>query len=171
MMKETTQSVVVKKLCSHFRKSRTKSALWEYNNILMSIYLLRYIDDPILRQHVWAALNRGEAYHQLRRAIAEANGKEFRGGTDIEIAIWNECGRLIANAVIFYNAHLLSRLMEIKERQGDTEVVQFIIKLSPVAYQHINFKGLFEFNKGGNLIDIDEILAVLDKALKKRTKN
>ena len=71
----------------------------------------------------------------------------------------------------FYNARLLLRLMEIKERQGDIEAVQFIIKLSPVTYQHINFKGLFEFNKGGNLIAIDEILAVLDKALKKRTKN
>lgn len=35
-----------------------------------SLYLLDYIDSPPLRQNVQHALNRGENYHQLRRAIA-----------------------------------------------------------------------------------------------------
>jgi TnpA family transposase len=141
MLKETSQSAIVKKLSAHDRKSKTKDALWEYNNILMSIYLLRYIDDPELRQYVRAALNRGEAYHQLRRIIAETNGRDFRGGSDLEIEIWNECGRLLANAIIFYNATLLSELMVLKEQQGDFEAAEFIRKLSPVAIQHIKRSG------------------------------
>ena len=43
MMKETTQHIIIKKLCSHKMRNKTREALWEYNNILMSIYLLKYI--------------------------------------------------------------------------------------------------------------------------------
>ncbi|OGT38230.1 MAG: hypothetical protein A3F11_04275 [Gammaproteobacteria bacterium RIFCSPHIGHO2_12_FULL_37_14] len=170
MLKETSQSAIVKKLSSHDRKSKTKDALWEYNNILMSIYLLRYIDDPELRQYVRAALNRGEAYHQLRRIIAETNGSEFRGGSDLEIEIWNECGRLLANAIIFYNATLLSGLMALKEQQCDFAAAEFIQKLSPVAIQHINLKGFYEFGKSQRMIDLKEMMGLLDKILRVHLK-
>jgi TnpA family transposase len=170
MLKETSQSAIVKKLSSHDRKSKTKDALWEYNNILMSIYLLRYIDDPELRQYVRAALNRGEAYHQLRRIIAETNGRDFRGASDLEIEIWNECGRLLANAIIFYNATLLSALMVLKEEQGDFAAAEFIQKLSPVAIQHINLKGFYEFGKNRKMFDLNEMMSLLDKILRTHLK-
>ncbi|WP_221897562.1 Tn3 family transposase [Bathymodiolus japonicus methanotrophic gill symbiont] len=38
-------------------------------------------------------LNRGEAFHQLRRVIAETNGKKFRGSHHAELTLWNECAR------------------------------------------------------------------------------
>ena len=57
-------------------------------------YLLNYIDDASLRDYVQRALNRGEAYHQLRRAISNVNGDQFRGSSDEEIQLWNEWGRL-----------------------------------------------------------------------------
>lgn len=41
--------------------------------IFKSLYLLDYIDSLPLRQNVQRALNRGESYHQLRRAISHAN--------------------------------------------------------------------------------------------------
>ncbi|MCP3701715.1 MAG: transposase, partial [Alteromonas sp.] len=37
--------------------------------------------------------------HFLRRAIASVNGDQFRGKNESEIAIWNECARLLANAI------------------------------------------------------------------------
>lgn len=57
--KETTQSTLVRKLSSHRRSSRVKTALWEYDSIHRSLYLLNYIDSPLLRQYVQKALNRG----------------------------------------------------------------------------------------------------------------
>jgi hypothetical protein len=46
--------------------------------------------------------NRIESYHQLRSAIAQLGGKkELTGRIDIEIEISNQCGRLIANALIY----------------------------------------------------------------------
>lgn len=110
LSKETSVSVITRKLCSNELKGKTKRALWELNNILRSIYLLRYIDDHDLRRYVRAALNRIEAYHLLRKNIGETNGSSFRGGSDVEVAIWNECARLVANVVMYYNASLLSKL-------------------------------------------------------------
>jgi hypothetical protein len=56
--------------------------------------------------------NRIESYHQLRSAIAQVGGKkELTGRTDIEIEISNQCARLIANAIIYYNSGILSRLV------------------------------------------------------------
>ena len=109
-LKTTTQSTLVRKLSSYARKNRTKKALWELDNIYMSLYVLNYIDDETLRRNVQRALNRGEAYHQLQRAITHPNGGRFRGTTEYDMAIESDCSRLIANAIIYYNIDLLSRL-------------------------------------------------------------
>ena len=168
---EIDQSIIVKKLCMQKRNSRVKDALFEYNNILRTRHILKYIGGDAYKGYIRLTLNRGEAYHQLRRKIAESHGGEFNGGSDAEINVWNECGRLIANAIIFYNAYLLSALMEQKEKEGDMEAVEFIRKLSPIACQHINFNGLFLFNSDEKGIDVDATLELLDNILKSSVKN
>jgi TnpA family transposase len=82
--KETTQSTIVRKLSAHARNNRTKRALWEYDSIHRSLYLLNYIDSPALRQHVQKALNRGENYHQLCRAVSFASFGKIRFKTAFE---------------------------------------------------------------------------------------
>jgi TnpA family transposase len=72
-LKATTQSTIVGKLSAYARNNRTKRALWEYDNIIQSLYLLNYIDSAPLRQNVQRAVNHGENYHQLRRAVSYAN--------------------------------------------------------------------------------------------------
>ena len=59
-LKTTTQSIIVGKLSAYPRKNKTRRALWEYDNIIRSLYLLDYIDLPPLRRNVQRALNRGE---------------------------------------------------------------------------------------------------------------
>jgi hypothetical protein len=57
--------------------------------------------------------NRIESYHQPRAFIAEVSGKKhLTGRTDLDVAISNECGRLMANVVIAYNSILLSMLLD-----------------------------------------------------------
>ena len=58
-----------------------------------------------LERNVHRSQNRIESYHQLRAAIAQVGGKkELTGRTDTEIEISNQCARLIANAIIYYNS-------------------------------------------------------------------
>jgi Tn3 transposase DDE domain len=78
-LKATTQSTIVSKLSAYARNNRTKRALWEYDNIIQSLYLLNYIDSAPLRQNVQRAVNRGENYHQLRRAVSYANFGKLLG--------------------------------------------------------------------------------------------
>jgi len=44
------------------------------------------------------------------RAISYVNSGKFRAKTEAEQQIWNECSRLIASAIIYYNTLLLSRV-------------------------------------------------------------
>jgi TnpA family transposase len=66
------------------------------------------MSDPILRQSVQKSLNRGEAYHRMRRAISYVNSGKFRVKTEAEQQIWDECSRLLATAIIYYNTLLFS---------------------------------------------------------------
>jgi TnpA family transposase len=77
-LKTTTQSIIVGKLSAYARRNKTRRALWEYDHILRSLYLLDYVDSPPLRRNVQRALKRGENYHQLRRAVSYANFGKLR---------------------------------------------------------------------------------------------
>lgn len=159
--KTTTQSIITGKLSAYARKNKTKRALWEYDNIIKSLYWLDYIDSPPLRRNVQRALNRGENYHKLRRAVSYANFGKLRFKTEQEQQLWNECSRLITNCIIFYNASLLSKLLTYKESTGDVQGAALLKQVSPVAWQHINVYGRYEFSKRPELINMDEIIQEL----------
>lgn len=76
-MKETTQAIVVRKLSSYKRSNPTLKALIELDKIIMSLYMLDYIDDPDMRSNVHRSLNRGEALHQLISAIRKVSDKKL----------------------------------------------------------------------------------------------
>lgn len=164
-LKSTTQSTLIRKLSSYARKNRTKKALWEYDHLIKSIYLLTYIDSLMVRQGVQKALNRGEAYHRLKRRFDENEGK-FRVKTELEQNIWNECARFLTNCIIFYNAYLLSALLIEAEKADKAEEVEIIKHISPVAWRHVNLIGRFEFQQQQNQLNIDEIIS----ALKQKTE-
>jgi TnpA family transposase len=160
-LKTTTQSIIIGKLSAFARRNRTKRALWEYDNIIRSLYLLEYIDSISLRRHVQKALNRGESYHKLHKAVSYANFGKLRFKTEGEQQIWNECGRLIANCIIFHNAAILSNVLRYQVDRGDAVAAASLEQISPVAWQHINFYGRYEFTKSVQPIDMEAIVQEL----------
>src|SRR3984893_17442055 len=132
-------------------------ALWEYDNIIKSLYLLNYIDSASLRQNVQQAVNRGENYHQLRRTVSYANYGKLRFGTEYAQHLWSERSRLIANCITHYNATLLAH----KESRGDMQGAALVKQASPVAWQHVNLYGRYEFRKQPEPVDVDEIVPEL----------
>jgi TnpA family transposase len=157
--KDVTQAVVVRKLSSYARQNQTKKALWELDNIRRTIHILDFIDDPQLRQSVQKALNRGEAYHRMRRAISYVNSGKFRVKTEAEQQIWNECSRLIANVIIYYNTLILSRVYEQKAAAGDFEAISILKSISPVAWRNVNLIGNFDFTTSSSPVDIEALAA------------
>jgi len=100
----------------------------------------------------------GAAYHRLRRAVAYVNGGKFRVQTEAEQQVWNECSRLITNAIIYYNTALLSQVYEQKQAVKDQAAMDAIQGMSPVAWQHINLIGQFEFSAEPSKVDIEALV-------------
>ena len=155
--KDVTQATIVRKLSSYARQNQTKKALWELDHIRQTIHILDFIDDLELRQSVQKALNRGEAYHRMRRAISYVNAGKFRVKTEAEQQIWNECSRLIANAIIYYNTLLLSRVYEHKLAANDQNAIEILKGISPVAWRNVNLIGNFDFTTGTSPVDIEAL--------------
>lgn len=160
-LKEMTQSTLIKKLCTNTQENRTRLALFEFDKIIRSIHTLKYFLDPKIQKNTHRSQNRIESYHQLRAAIAQAYGKkQLIGKTDIALEVSNQCGRLIANAIIHYNSMILSKLREKYEAEGNKKALKLLRRISPVAWQHIHFQGHFTFSKE-NMIDLDEVIKQL----------
>ncbi len=162
-LKEITQGTLIRKLCTYTAPNPTRRAIFEFDKLVRSIYTLRYLRDPQLERNVHRSQNRIESYHQLRSAIAQVGGKkELTGRTDIEIEISNQCARLIANAIIYYNSAILSRLLTKYEASGNAKALALITQISPAAWRHILLNGHYTFQSGGKPIDLDAIVAGLD---------
>lgn len=162
-LKEMTQGTLIRKLCSYTAPNPTRRAIFEFDKIIRSIYTLRYLSDPQLERNVHRSQNRIESYHQLRSTIAQVGGKkELTGRTDIEIEISNQCARLIANAIIFYNSAILSRLLTKYEARGNAKALALITRISPAAWRHILLNGHYTFQSDGKVIDLDALVAGLE---------
>ena len=135
-----------------------KSALWEYDNIHKSLYLLNFVDSVKLRKNVQKALNRGESYHKLRKAVSYANFGKLRFKTEQEQQIWGACSRLISNCIIYYNASILSNLLDYGKNSGSSQVIDMLKRVSPVAWLHVNLYGRYEFNRQSEFVDMNTII-------------
>ena len=153
--------MIVSKLSTYRRQNRTKQALWEFDHIIRSLYLLDYVDSPLLRRNVHKALNRGEAYHRHRRAIAYAHGSRFCVRSQHEQELWNECARLIANAVLYYNSAILSEVLKFQEKQHDQQAIEALQRVSPLAWQHVYFYGRYRFDSDLQPINLTALAARL----------
>ena len=58
---------------------------------------------------------------------------------------------------------LLSNVLAYKEGVGDTQGATLLKQISPVAWQHINLYGRYEFSKSPESIDFDAIVQELSR--------
>jgi TnpA family transposase len=159
-LKEASQSALIRKLCALSQHNPTRKAIFEFDKLVRSIYTLNYFRDAQLQRDVHRSQNRLEAYHQLRSAIAQVGGrKQLAGRTDLDMAISNQCARLIANVIIAYNSVVLSKLLERYQATGNQKAIQRLQKISPVAWRHIHLLGRYMFRDRGQPIDLDALLA------------
>ena len=157
MLKENNQANLIRKLSTN-KPNDTMKALIELDKIIMTIYMLDYIGSREKRQIVHRSLVRHESYHQLRSAISRVSGRRIAGKNEIDIIINNECARLIANAIIFYNASILSAIYEYYLKNNMAKESQIIPRLSPVSWDHINLKGKYEFRSNAQSFDLQGLV-------------
>ncbi|WP_071513661.1 Tn3 family transposase [Francisella sp. TX07-6608] len=78
----------------------------------------------------------------------------------------NECARLLANCIIFYNASILSKLYCYYKSKKMIEECENVVRFSPVAWQHINLIGMYEFGDSAESLDLQGIVESLINDLK-----
>jgi TnpA family transposase len=159
-LKEITQGSLIRKLCNYSQQNPTRRAIFEFDKLIRSIYTLRYLREPQLQRNIHRSQNRIESYHQLRSVIAQVGGKkELIGKTDIEIEVSNQCARLLANIIIYYNSAILSRLLNKFDGTKNPKTLAFIKKISPVAWRHIHLNGHYTFKNHRQPIDLDVLVS------------
>ena len=121
------------------------------------------MQDRKLQRDVHRSQNRIESYHQLRAAIASAYGKkQLTGRGEREIEISNQCGRLIANAIIHFNSAMLSELRLRYETENNQKGLALLKKISPAAWRHIHFQGYLIFSNDEKILDLTELVKKLN---------
>ena len=114
-----------------------------------------------------------DSWSQLRSSIAKISGRKLIGKSETDLIINNECARLLALCIIFYNACLLSKIYEYCQDTGRLDECKKIIRLSPVAWRHISLIGKYEFLSNEKVLDIDnnveQLINHLDKVVIKPT--
>jgi len=163
-LKTTSQSTIVRKLASFSRMNKTQQALWEYNKIVRTAFILEYIHSETMRQNTQKALSRQEGYHRLKRKVFYAHEGKFHVHTEAEQQIWSECSRLITNVIIYYNTWLLSQLLEQAEQLGNQEQADFIKGTSPIAWRHINIYGTYNFLDTTARLNLEKIIKKMNIA-------
>lgn len=157
-VKDSNQSTLIKKLSSNIQKADLKKALNEYDKIIRSIYILKYIDNETLRKSVRKALNRTEAYHQLKKAVRTVGAGKNIGRNDEGVIYNDQCARLITLVIIYYNARILTELIKTETIKNDD-----ISNISLVAWQHVNLHGLYKFKDSDYTIKISELIKSFHK--------
>ncbi|CDZ79355.1 Transposase, TnpA family [Legionella massiliensis] len=168
LLQENTQSNIVRKLNTHARYARLKKALIEYNTIFKSTHVLNLIDNMGLRKAIRTARNRTEAYHQLQGLIRKIYRGVFKSRKTVNNQISAHAVRLVANAIIAYNAIILNTVYErmLADRVDEAIITEFA-RISPIAWSHIAFTGKYNFKKSNGDIDMDAMVNELEKHLKR----
>lgn len=94
--------------------------------------------------------------------MAHAYSGRLRVKTELEQQIWSDCSRLLANCVIYYNACILSELLERTEQREDHALVDKFKRISPVSWKNINFYGQYSFLEPMSSIDLSGIADSLE---------
>lgn len=146
-LKETTASQLLKRLSSYSRQHPLYRALKAFGQIIKTIYILKYIDDPLLRQSVEKQLNKLESSNKFAKAIFYGNNQEFQQETKEGLLIAEGCKHLIENSIILWNyLHISQKLTEITSKEGQEAFIKKIQQGSIIAWQHVNLHGEFDFS-------------------------
>jgi TnpA family transposase len=152
-----TPSTILRRLGSESVKNKLYFAFCELGRVIRTMFLLRYIDDPEMRQTIHAATNKSEQFNDFAmwlmfggEVIAENIRHEQR-----KVIKYNQ---LVANMVILYNVQWMSRKLKALQDKGlpiDADVLQ---ALSPYRREHINRLGSY-------LLDLQRRAAPLDPSI------
>ncbi|WP_433539398.1 Tn3 family transposase [Streptosporangium sandarakinum] len=122
-------------------------AFVRYGRIFKTLHLLQFLHDEGYRRMIGTQLNVQEARHRLARKIAFGSRgqlrRRYREGMEDQLGSLG----LALNAVIWWNSLYLDAAVQRLRAQGFPVTDEMCARLSPIAYEHINFLGRYAFTR------------------------
>ena len=183
-LKHTSASQLFKRLNSYAKRPPLSQALKGFGKIPKTLFLLRFIDEPLFRQAIETQLNTIESAQKFSRAVSFEHNQEILQADKVEQDLAEGCRRLIKNAIICGNYLFLTQRLQDTQTNEQREALLIAIQHgSVVSWQHVNVHGEYDFSdeklRDSVGLNLREILGFqrgkireghLRKSLKHRTK-
>jgi len=114
--------------------------------LLRTLFLCDYLAIPDYRREIHTLLNRGESVHQLQRAIHGGQLAPERGRRRQEMAAISGAHALLTNIVLAWNTNRMDGVVARLKRDGVGIEEDWLRRIGPAHFSHINFRGTFRFN-------------------------
>ena len=113
--------------------------------ILRTIYLCDLLTNPGFRRELQSILNQGEAMHELQRAIHNGPIRARHGRSREELTAISGALTLLTNVVMAWNT---SQMQRVVDARGDSLAPSTLARIAPIAFGHINMRGVFDVDLG-----------------------
>ena len=145
---EATASDLFRRLNSYSKQHGLYQALKAFGQIPKSLFILRYIDEPVLRMAIEKVLNGVEHVHRFTRAVSVGSPREFLQAEKDDQQMAEACKRLIKNCIICWNyLYLSQKLAEIDDLVKRAEFIDAFTHGSAVSWRHVNLLGEYDFSE------------------------
>jgi TnpA family transposase len=135
-------SMLLRKLGVYSRHSALYKAFSELGRVERTIFLLTYMTDPGLQQHIRAETTKVEAYHHFTDWLAFGS-PVLRSGDPVEQEKRIKYRDLVANAVMLHNVVDMTKVLATLQQEG-VEVTPEVAKcLSPYLTEHLKRFGQY----------------------------
>ena len=136
-----TASLILSKLAAYPRQNGLALALRELGRVQRTLFTLEWLRDPELRRRVLVGLNKGEALHALKRAVAFHRSGEIRDRS-FEAQSNRASGlNLVTTAIAVWNTVYLGRAALALRAEGVQVPEGLLSHVSPLSWEHIGLTG------------------------------
>lgn len=132
-------------LAASSRRNPLARAVTALGRLYRTIYVLQYLDSPVLRRTVHRLLCRHESQNELGRALVIGAKGEFRTGDYEGAAARAACNTLLENIVLYWNTRRMTDIVRQLREEGHDVKDALLANVSPLFHRHINFRGQYEF--------------------------
>ena len=138
-------STILKRLGAHSKKNKLYFAFRELGRAVRTHFLLQYIHDIELRRTISAATNKSEEFNQFADWVAFAS-KVIPENLRHEQTKVIKYNHLVANLVILYNVHEMTRVFNELRQEGHIVDKSLLEAFAPYRNEHINRFGSYDPN-------------------------
>ena len=135
-------SMLLQKLGVYSRQNHLYKAFSEVGRVERTLFLLEYMSDPAMRQHIRAETTKVESYNEFTDWLA-FGGPVLRSGDPVEQEKRVKYRDLVANAVMLHNVVDMTNVFHDLQREGICITPDLVARFSPYLTEHIKRFGQY----------------------------